>query len=85
MNAPIPRLLGPAATPIGEATRINNAMAKLLKDPLILKRLDKQEIEPRAINNSDFSNLLSADYVRMAAVVKASGVKVDLQSILFKS
>ena len=70
-------LLGPAATPIGEATRINNAMAKLLKDPLILERLDKQGIEPRAINNSDFSKLLSADYVRMAAVVKASGAKVD--------
>lgn len=70
-------LLGPAATPIGEATRINNAMAKLLKDPLILERLDKQGIEPRALNNSDFSKLLSSDYVRMAAVVKASGAKVD--------
>ena len=70
MNTPIPRLLGPAATPIEEVTRINNAMAKLLKDPLILEHLDKQEIEPRAMNNSDFSNLLSADYVRMAAVIK---------------
>jgi tripartite-type tricarboxylate transporter receptor subunit TctC len=70
-------LLGPAATPVGEATRINNAMAKLLRDPLILERLDKQGIEPRALNNSDFSKLLSSDYVRMAAVVKASGAKVD--------
>lgn len=70
-------LLGPAATPAGEATRINNAMAKLLKDPSILERLDKQGIEPRAMNNSEFSKLLSSDYVRMAAVVKASGAKVD--------
>jgi len=71
-------LLGPAATPSAEATRINSAMAKLLKDPLILERLDKQGIEPRAMNNSDFHKLLSSDYGRMAAVVKASGAKVDL-------
>jgi tripartite-type tricarboxylate transporter receptor subunit TctC len=70
-------LLGPSATPAAEATRINNAMAKLLKDPVILERLDKQGIEPRALSNTDFSKLLSADYVRMAAVVKASGAKVD--------
>lgn len=35
-------LLGPAATPPAEATRINTAMARLLKDPVILERLDKQ-------------------------------------------
>ena len=70
-------LLGPSATPAAEATRINNVMAKLLKDPVILERLDKQGIEPRALSNTDFSKLLSADYVRMAAVVKASGAKVD--------
>ena len=70
-------LLGPSATPAAEATRINNAMAKLLKDPVILERLDKQGIEPRALSNTDFSKLLAADYVRMAAVVKASGAKVD--------
>jgi len=70
-------LLGPSATPAAEATRINNAMAKLLKDSVILERLDKQGIEPRALSNTDFSKLLSADYVRMAAVVKASGAKVD--------
>lgn len=70
-------LLGPSATPAAEATRINNAMAKLLKDSVILERLDKQGIEPRALSNTDFSKLLTADYVRMAAVVKASGAKVD--------
>jgi len=70
-------LLGPSATPAAEATRINNAMAKLLKDSVILERLDKQGIEPRALSNTDFSKLLAADYVRMAAVVKASGAKVD--------
>ncbi len=51
--------------------QINAAMAKLLKDPVILERLNKQGIEPRALSNPDFGKLLVADCVRMAAVVKA--------------
>ncbi len=70
-------LLGPAATSAVDANRINTAMAKLLKDPVILERLDKQGIEPRALSNPDFGKLLASDYVRMAAVVKASGAKID--------
>jgi tripartite-type tricarboxylate transporter receptor subunit TctC len=70
-------LLGPAAVPPAEANRINAAVSKLLKDPAILERLDKQGIEPRDMSNADFSKLLAADYVRMAQVVKASGAKID--------
>ncbi|MGQ2979117.1 MAG: tripartite tricarboxylate transporter substrate binding protein [Polaromonas sp.] len=70
-------LLGPAATPPAEASRINTAMAKLLKDPVILERLDKQGIEPKAMSNADFGKLLAVDYKRMADVVKASGAKIE--------
>lgn len=70
-------LLGPAATPVAEATRINGAMAKLLKDPVVLERLDKQGIEPKAMSNADFGKLLALDYKRMAEVVKASGAKIE--------
>jgi tripartite-type tricarboxylate transporter receptor subunit TctC len=70
-------LLGPAAVPPAEANRINAAVSKLLKDPAILERLDKQGIEPRDMSNADFGKLLAADYVRMAQVVKASGAKID--------
>ena len=70
-------LLGPAATPAVEVNRINAAMATLLKDPVILARLDKQGIEPQAMNNTDFAKLLATDYERMARVVKASGAKVE--------
>lgn len=70
-------LLGSAATPATEVTRVNAAMAKLLKDPVILERLDKQGIEPLAMNNADFSKLLAVDYERMSKVVKASGAKVE--------
>jgi tripartite-type tricarboxylate transporter receptor subunit TctC len=70
-------LLGPAATPPAESNRVNTAMAKLLKDPVILERLDKQGIEPLAMSNADFAKLLAVDYKRMAEVVKASGAKVE--------
>ena len=70
-------LLGPAATPVAEINRVNAAMAKVLKDPVVLERLDKQGIEPLAMNNADFAKLLAVDYKRMAEVVKASGAKVE--------
>ena len=70
-------LLGPVATPAAEINRVNAAMAKVLKDPVVLERLDKQGIEPLAMNNADFAKLLAVDYKRMAEVVKASGAKVE--------
>ncbi len=69
--------LGPAGVSADQANRIKAAMSKLLKDPVILARLDKQGIAPRDMSNADFSKLLAADYVRMAQVVKASGAKID--------
>lgn len=69
--------LGPAGTPPAQAERINAAVGKLLKDPAILERLDKQGIEPQAMSNADFAKLLAADHVRMTAVVKAAGTKLD--------
>ena len=70
-------LLGPAGVSRAEAERINSAMAALLKSPVILERLDKQGIEPRALTPDAFAQLLKADYARMAQVVKASGAKVE--------
>ncbi len=36
-------------------------MAKLLKDLVILERLDQQGIEPRALSKPDFGKLLAAN------------------------
>ena len=70
-------LLGPAGTPAADVQRVNAAVARLLKDPVILERLDKQGIEPRALGNAEFARLLASDYERMAKVVKTSGAKVE--------
>lgn len=70
-------LLGPAGMPTDEVQRVNVAVARLLKDPVILERLDKQGIEPKALSPAEFARLLAGDYERMAKVVKTSGAKVE--------
>ncbi len=56
---------------------INAAVAKLLKDPVILERLDKQGVVPQAMSPQAFGDLLRADYTKMARVVKLSGARID--------
>ena len=70
-------LLGPVGTPTAEVQRVNAAVGKLLKDPVILERLDKQGIEPLAMSPADFGRLLATDYERMAKVVNTSGAKIE--------
>jgi tripartite-type tricarboxylate transporter receptor subunit TctC len=70
-------LLGPAGTPRPVVESVNAAVAKLLKDPVILERLDKQGVVPQAMTPQQFGELLRADYAKMARVVKISGARID--------
>jgi len=70
-------LLGPAGIAVSTVERINAAVGTLLKDPVILDRLGKQGIAPRALSPGAFNALLRADFVKMAKVVKASGARID--------
>ena len=70
-------LLAPAGTPRPALERINAAMDKLLRDPVILERLAKQGIEPQPLSVDAFNTLLRDDFARMAKVVKASGARID--------
>ena len=70
-------LLAPAGTPRPALERINAAMGKLLRDPVILERLAKQGIEPQPLAVDAFGALLREDFARMARVVKASGARID--------
>ena len=70
-------LLGPAGIPKQTLESINVAVGKLLKDPVILDRLDKQGVVPQAMMPAEFSALLREDYVKMGKVVKAAGAKID--------
>jgi tripartite-type tricarboxylate transporter receptor subunit TctC len=70
-------LLAPAATPRPFVEQVNAAMAGLLKDPVILGRLDKQGVVPQAMSPDALNALLRADFQKMARVVKASGARID--------
>jgi tripartite-type tricarboxylate transporter receptor subunit TctC len=70
-------ILGPAGMPRATVDAINAAMGKLLKDPVILERLDKQGVVPQALSPDAFGELLRADFAKMARVVKISGARVD--------
>ena len=70
-------LLAPAGTPRAVVDEINAGVAKLLKDPAILERLDKQGVVPQAMTPGAFGDLLRADYAKMARVVKISGARID--------
>jgi tripartite-type tricarboxylate transporter receptor subunit TctC len=70
-------LLAPAATPRPLVEQVNAAMAGLLKDPVILARLDKQGVVPQAMSPDALNALLRADFQKMARVVKASGARID--------
>jgi len=70
-------LLGPAGIPKQTLESLNVAVGKLLKDPVILDRLDKQGVVPQAMTPAELSALLREDYVKMGKVVKAAGAKID--------
>jgi tripartite-type tricarboxylate transporter receptor subunit TctC len=70
-------LLAPAATPRPLVEQINAAVAGLLKDPVILGRLDKQGVVPQAMSPDALNALLRNDFQKMARVVKASGARID--------
>ena len=70
-------LLGPAGIPRPALEQLNGAVAKVLKIPAMLERLDKQGVVPRALTPEEFAALLRADYERMGRIVKAAGAKVE--------
>jgi tripartite-type tricarboxylate transporter receptor subunit TctC len=70
-------LLGPAGIPVSTVEGIDAAVGTLLKDPVILDRLAKQGIEPKALGPEAFNALLRADFAKMARVVKASGARIE--------
>ena len=70
-------ILGPAGIPKPQVDAINAAMGKLLKDPAILERLDKQGVVPQAMAPEAFGSLLREHFTTMARVVKASGARID--------
>jgi tripartite-type tricarboxylate transporter receptor subunit TctC len=66
-------LLAPAGAPRSVVDRINAEVAKLLRDPVILKRLATQGVVPRPLSPEAFARLIREDYDATAKVVKTLG------------
>jgi len=66
-------LLAPARTPRPVVERINAAVAKVLADPAVLKRLAAQGVEPHPLAPDAFAQLVREDYEAMAKIVKVVG------------
>jgi tripartite-type tricarboxylate transporter receptor subunit TctC len=66
-------LLAPARTPKPVIERINAEVARLLKDPVVLKRLAAQGVEPRPLSPEAFDKLLRDDYADMVKLVNTVG------------
>lgn len=70
-------LLAPAGTPAGVVNRIQQEVVKALNKPAIKERLLAQGATPEATTPQEFAQFIDTEITRWAAVVKASGAKVD--------
>ena len=70
-------LLAPAGTPPEVVQRIQQEVAKSLATPAMKERLLAQGAIPGGNTPADFARHIDAEHRKWAAVVKASGAKVD--------
>jgi tripartite-type tricarboxylate transporter receptor subunit TctC len=70
-------LLAPAGTPMDIVNRIQQEVAKSLNTPAIKEKLQLQGAIPSGNTSAQFATLIEAEHKKWAAVVKASGAKVD--------
>jgi tripartite-type tricarboxylate transporter receptor subunit TctC len=70
-------LLAPAGTPADIVARVQQETAKALGAPALKERLLSQGAIPSGMSPADFTKLIAAETKKWAAVVKASGAKVD--------
>ena len=70
-------LLAPAGTPPDIVNRIQQEVAKSLGTPAIKEKMLAQGAIPSGNTPAEFARLIDAEHKKWAAVVKASGAKVD--------
>jgi len=70
-------LLAPAGTPSDIVNRVQQETAKALATPALKERLVAQGAIPAGMSPADFGRFIAAETKKWAAVVKASGAKVD--------
>jgi tripartite-type tricarboxylate transporter receptor subunit TctC len=70
-------VLAPATMPKAEVERLNAAINKVLQQPAVQERLARVGVEPGTMSAAAFQKLLLADDQNAAAIVKASGARIE--------
>ena len=70
-------LLAPAGTPADIVNRIQQETAKALNSPAVKERLLAQGAIPGGNTPAEFTTMIQSEITKWAAVVKASGARVD--------
>jgi tripartite-type tricarboxylate transporter receptor subunit TctC len=70
-------LFAPAGTPAQVIAKLNALTNRMLKDPSVTETLNKSGLEPMGGTAEDMAKLLQTDTTRWAAVVKATGAKIE--------
>lgn len=70
-------LLAPKGTPPAEVERLNAAVEKVLKEPVVQKRLANLGVEAGTLPAAQFQALLKADDEKAGEVVKAAGAHIE--------
>jgi tripartite-type tricarboxylate transporter receptor subunit TctC len=70
-------ILAPAKTPPAIVTKLNTEINKALQDPAVRKSIEKEGGEVLGGTQQQFADLMKSEITAWAAVVKASGAKVD--------
>lgn len=70
-------LLAPAGTPMEIVNRVQQETAKAMATPALKERLLSQGAIPSGNTSTEFAKFIADEHRKWAAVVKASGAKVD--------
>jgi tripartite-type tricarboxylate transporter receptor subunit TctC len=70
-------MFAPANTPAPVVARLNAALAKVLADPQVKKKLAEQGAEPYSEKPEQFADFIRKESAKWSQVVKAAGATVD--------
>jgi tripartite-type tricarboxylate transporter receptor subunit TctC len=70
-------ILAPAGTPQPVIERLNSAIREALRDPALVDALRRLGVQPVSSSPEEFARHIEASTEKWAAVVRASGAKID--------
>jgi tripartite-type tricarboxylate transporter receptor subunit TctC len=70
-------LLAPAGTPKAEVEKINAAMAKVLKEPMVQERFAHLGVEINTHTSVDFQQILKTEWEHAGQIVKLSEARIE--------